>query len=850
MTSSVRKLNPLLRLAAISGVETAVKLHIRRGDDLDARDGGGATPLILAAARKKKGAVRLLLDAGANPKLVDSNGMDALAHARAGGCAETIALLTDALARLAAAESKISEDALVGNAGADVDSLLGAAPEMSEESSDTQKIEAEHPYETHPGVAALNEIREAIPATFIPGETIAPQAAEGERCEPEVISLDDNPLGPNFADDWEAEQESVAPEGDETVAEAVRQVHETIARHTAVDRDEDWGDVDLHLPERALPLQREEGGGAVRTFLFAALRDGMVSEDELVNVCANADGTRNEDAERLLTAVAGELGAIVVEWTGADEAFRGEPSIEEERLLSEATEFAEELASGHNDPFRFYAKDIRGDLLEAAEEISLSREMEEAGHDALAALARWPKGLAGLFDAADRVVRGDAAGASFTMGPEPSSDEELTPGAEIPDDEDEDSGLDEDASFFISAVTAIRDVQGDAVRVTRALADARLTRGFLLELAAGRSEADGAGNDFVEALGRQSAARDRMILSNLRLALSIAKKHLWSGMPFDDLVQEANIGLMKAVERYDWRRGFRFSTYATWWIRQGVTRSISDTARVVRAPVHVQETARRVRREREAVGARLGRPETEVETARRIGMSPAKIRLLLSLFDDPISLDELDPSTGFSGADLLPDPDVLDPAEVAERVSLRSTLLGMLDELDERGREVIVLRFGLGNEDPMTLEEVGQHFGVTRERIRQIESKAMRRLSTERRREVLAPFLGEGYVSRRPSPVVTALTFPEGQDPAGYVKYAELRAVVSATPAPKVNNDEFASSFGDEARKLGLRVHDRRSEGGELVIVAPYDSTPAIRAFGRRLIAYGFQKTQKDVFVL
>lgn len=407
--------------------------------------------------------------------------------------------------------------------------------------------------------------------------------------------------------------------------------------------------------------------------------------------------------------------------------------------------------------------------------------MEEAGRDALAALARWPEGLAVLFDAAERVGRGEAAEATFTMGPESSSGDELTSGEEVPDEGGEDSGFEGLAPFFISAVAAVRNAQGDEMRVARALAEVRLTRRILHELA-GTAEAAGAGRCFVEALGRQSAARERMIVSNLRLALSIAKKHLWSGMPFDDLVQEANIGLMKAVERYDWRRGFRFSTYATWWIRQQVTRSISDTARVVRAPVHVQETASRVRREREEAGGRLGRPETEVETALRLDMPLGKLRSLLSLFDDPVSLEEIDSETGLSGVDVLMDPDADDPAEVAERASLHSTLMGMLAELDERARDVIVLRFGLGDEDSMTLEEVGQRFGVTRERIRQIESKAMRRLSVEKRREILAPFLGDAGASRRPSLIAKPPSLLEGLNPVHDAEPVTPRMVVSGAP--------------------------------------------------------------------
>jgi RNA polymerase primary sigma factor len=758
--SPATKLNPLLRLAALSGVETAIRLHIRRGDDLNARDAAGATPLILAAAKRRSAVVRLLLAAGANPKLTDLRGMDALAHAVRGGCSNTIALLAEALARGSASD-------LSGK-------CLGEGAEVTREAcggvlSVHQPVEPLAQPIKKPLIDVVPSsgeilLPEALPEDGIDENVQPPVDQDFPRpvptdpeVAPEVVlttaeevfsSLDEGELSDVFAGDWEAEDELSVPEGDETVAEAARRVHEAIGRHKAVDRDEDWEGVDLHLPDRAAPLARNEGDGAVRALLLAALREGMVSETDLIDVCCSADGTRNESDERLLGIVVGELGASIVEWTGSEVAFLAQPSVEEDRLLTEAAEFAEDLASGRNDPFRFYSKDIRADLLEAEEEIALAREMEEAGRAALSALAGWPQGLSALSDAASRVVAGEADAESFSAGPEPSSEEEPVSRAfHVGNYEHDESGPDELVSFFLNAVATVEAVCGDAGRVTEALEEARLTRGFLMELAE-KAGQDQAGLTFAEAIGRQVAARERMILCNLRLALAIAKKYLWSGVPFDDLVQEANIGLMKAVERYEWRKGFRFSTYATWWIRQQVSRSIANTGRAVRAPVHVQEAARKLRREREVAETQLGRPETASETARRTGMPFAKIQLLLAMFDDVISLDEVDGDTGLARSDCLVDEKSSEPATVAESACLRSTLLEMLADLDERGRQVILFRFGL-HDDALTLEEIGQQFGVTRERIRQIESKSMKKLSHCNKRQILWPFMGERYAPRQ-----------------------------------------------------------------------------------------------------
>lgn len=409
--SSLNKLNPLLKLAVVSGVETAVKLHIRRGDDLDARDGSGATPLILAASKGHVGVVRLLLDAGADPALVDEKGMDALAHAVKSGCSETVDLLKQAL-------------------------HCSAVSQMP--------------------------------------DRLAEGRADNLRDAPAIPALDDEPLGDFLADGWEAEEEPVAPEGDSSVADVFREVHAEISRHKPVDRDEDWGDVEIYLPARAVPLMRDEGGVAVRNLLLTALREGMIPESRLMEVCTNADGSRNEEAEQILAIVIGDLGAVVAEWTEFDEAFVAEPSLEEERLLREAEEFAKDLASGNNDPFKFYAKDIRGDLLGAEGEIALCREMEEAARAALFALASWPEGMSAVFDAAELVARGEADAELFCTGAEVSPDREtvalpLEIGEGEGDDDEDEEALDEDAVFFVNAIAAVKAVRGDARKTAEAL---------------------------------------------------------------------------------------------------------------------------------------------------------------------------------------------------------------------------------------------------------------------------------------------------------------------------------------------------------------------------------------------
>lgn len=725
----MRKLNPLLRLAAISGVESAVTFHIRRGDDLDAQDSSGATPLILAASKKNKGVVRLLLEAGANPQLVDLNGMDALSYAVRANCPEMVLVLTEAL-RTESVNPTVS----------------GGVDDPESTSSHIENLFVNKTLQDDDPLVdwVAPACRESQSEMFESRQTVIVFTDE------DILSSVDSNWDVEFENGWAAEEATVAPIGDVCVVEAAKRVHKAIVQHKAEYSDEDWNDIDLYLPDRTTSLECWENESVLRAFLLEAIREGQVLKDTLTEICLNADGSRNEESERLLEITVGELGVAFGEWSRASEnseSFVVEPSIEEQCQLDDSVEFIKELASDYNEPFTLYAKDLRGDLLEAEEEIALGREMKEAWRDALAVLSRWPGGLAVLFDTAEMVSRGEVDVESFSSGPEiatSSGDPSASQSDVYADEEENDEILgSDDASKFVVAISAVREAVGDLARTKEALDAAKLTRGFLSELAEGGA-GEPAAEALVDALQRQSFARDRMIKCNLRLAVSIAKKHQWSGMPLDDLVQEANIGLIKAVERYDWRKGFRFSTYATWWIRQQITRSIADKARVVRAPVHIQQTAWQIIRERREVERRLGYPERDIDTAKRAGLPLSRTWLLLSMFDDEESLDDYDITLKQSKVELLVDQYSPEPSECAEYLSLCTTISTMLEELDDRSREVIFSRFGLGSaEEEMTLEEIGLRFGVTRERIRQIESKALEKLSTERRKKILAPFVSE-----------------------------------------------------------------------------------------------------------
>jgi RNA polymerase primary sigma factor len=224
-------------------------------------------------------------------------------------------------------------------------------------------------------------------------------------------------------------------------------------------------------------------------------------------------------------------------------------------------------------------------------------------------------------------------------------------------------------------------------------------------------------------------ARAHLIQANLRLVVSVAKKYGGRGLSFLDLIQEGNIGLMKATDKFDYHRGFKFSTYATWWIRQAITRAISDQSRTIRLPVHVGETINRVKKTSHRLQQILEREPSQIEIARAMSVSDDKVRQVLDVARHPVSLEAPVGSEGdaFLG-DFIEDESMPAPIEVASQQLLKAQIGEALDKLTERERKIIILRYGIDDGRFRTLEEVGRDFGITRERIRQIEAKALRKL--------------------------------------------------------------------------------------------------------------------------
>lgn len=844
-------------MAVIRGVESAVRIHIERGDDLNARDANGMTPLMLCAARNKPEICTLLLNSGADQSLLDPSGRSALQIAiDAGSLATTKVLGADRepISAITCSDSELTSEQ------SSIKSACAVASPAAVSSMLAQSVNNKDSFESFMPEEQANQAPNQHPTDFV-----------------DLIDVGEIDLS-----GWEAESEPTRPSDDILIVELASAVQVTISDHQPIDSSADWEDVDAYLPDATLPLARVdniEDRARLRLLLLRAIREGSVPALDVQRQSRNEDRTDNPEAEAYLTMVINDLGAETderFEYSSTDENFEvfvdPEETVDEEETLDYALFAIDRATSYRNEPLRIYQREFQSfRLLSAEEEVQLAKDMETALDAALDALATWPDGIARTLTAGADVVTGLRKISISRMGDklDPGStsserfDAEMIAKTEPEDDAELDEAFD-DERFVGTGNTTFGDLlrkltllvdssdgaMASSLQIRQALADLKLSRRFLLELISAASEPTGC-PEFQIAMAEFRKARDRMVAANLRLSFFLAKKYLYSGEPLDDLTQEANIGLLKAIDRYDWRRGFRFSTYATWWIRQRVARHVANNARTIRLPVYIHERLQRITKGTLTLETVLGREPTLEELAKHVDLPSAELAKLLRIAPEPIDIDEktIDSMIASDACDYYV---AADPADLVEQTQLIRAVDNMISSLSTKDRleeHVLRIRFGVGVHEELTLAEIGMRFGVTGERIRQIESRAIRKLRNPSRS---GPFTHTVLRVQRKKDSLSASTQRPKDDelsdgveastaPDAPKQQPAARKLMESTQTAGASKPTALDKMLAQAVELGVLVEDKRATvSGEIWVRLLSAPDSKHRRLIRKLIELGF----------
>ncbi len=754
-------MNPLLKIAILAGASELVQFHLRRGDDANCLDKDGVSPLMYAATRGDAQICQILLEAGADPLLKNRQGQDALALARSAGHRAVETMLLEAVSKsvgcVVSDEPDYQRESFVEEEEDEFD--------ISDWIAETEAPPPEGDPDCLKNARALNQLL----ASHVPIET----DADWSDVEIELPDLPARQRGRPFIHDACLEQiRNLFIEGiragrvsrsdlghvlqdDEPDLDGWESLLDRVLGDLGIQID-DWMNegqpsmgVDLD-PEQAHP--EELIADEALRFLDEA-RDGRMEPANCYQRDVNAFGLLTPQgeiqvAQRIEEGMNRALAALgCCPWTVGEllrryDAIR-DGSVRLPDLISGFADVGEtdpplvdvDVLLAADDPDALASEDVRvadDDDLDGDDEPEVGGngpDPEEAARRISDLRVLYQQAMAsmeefGVQHPQTQALRRELGECFAGFRLTPATLEQLTAG-------------------LTARARQAGDLETRAVgEEAHAVAARQVSWTIEQETGLSVRELVELGCRMTNGLDDARRARKEMIEANLRLVISIARKYSHRGLPFLDLVQEGNIGLMKAVEKFEYRRGYKFSTYATWWIRQAITRAIADQARIIRIPVHAVEAINKMERLGRDWERRTGRLPKPAELAGEMPLSVAKVNQLLRAPEEPLSLDvPVDEAGDESLVDTLEDRRTLPLEQVVVGRNLYQIVQKLLDDLKPRDAEVIRRRFGIDQLSEQTLEEIGQQFDVTRERIRQIEAKALRKLEHPSRSDVLRDFL-------------------------------------------------------------------------------------------------------------
>lgn len=812
-------LNSTFKVAASLGVLASVRLHISRNDALDARDSMGQTPLMIAAKKNRAEVCRLLLDAGADKNLVDLNGYSAMELARSAGANETLAVFALYLLEAPSATESVTEQKSDNVAPVEQPSILSASSDFDLEVFD--------------------------------GGGWAP--------------LEDKP----------------PPEDIPNLQELARVAQTTLSRHQTRDSSvTQWDDVAGYLPEddgiSVFPSQFEQG---LREIILDGIREGRVSDSNLENLLREVDTSTPDTLARLSVQMLNDLGVEVDEFLGpsdvscsASQNTMSYATDAEAELQDEALQYFRSLLQSKNEPSRIFAKEAYlQPLLSQELEVQIAQTMERSVEAALDCLSEWPSGLCSLLATVDDVRHGKRSLRSIqssrrTEAVEPmfDVDDGVQPTPTAPQNKTEDTSEEEEEppdnlEEFMRLTDALHQLVDSSnegkveieIKIRQILCQMRLAGVFLSTLCDPK-EATTVALSFSRNIENFLAARDQLVLSNLKLVVQLAKRYLRPGIDYLDLLQEGHIGLIRAVDKFEWQRGYKFSTMATWWIRQQLHRAGPELEFHIRLPAHAVEKSWLIKRHMREFVEEHGHAPNTAWLAETLDMEKRKVEQIFRCISEPVPLTDSD--THSSIFEVF-EQDPVEAANTSESISRVEKLLQTIGQ-GKRGRMtemVLRMRYGVGIYSELTLDEIGKRCGLTRERIRQIENKGIKLARVQMglipprgvtqdededsnskesgiddssannyRKSQFEPFLGNEQKASIPARVQQSLsTNPEeGAVPLSPIQKAALYS----------------------ARECGLSVMKYKEGAREVtLVILRHAATPALKVLSRELLKAGFQ---------